>query len=373
MGAVVVNAWRSQRPQDARDRSAVTAFHRALPGYRATPLVRAPALEAELGVPCVWVKDETERFGLPAFKAMGASWAVAVAVSERLGSDLPPSDGLEGLRRIVGGRRLTLVTATDGNHGRAVAWMAAALGVSARIFVPEGIPAGAAAAIASEGASLVVGGETYDDAVEAAAKEDGGDVIVVSDTSWAGYERIPEAVLDGYGTIFDEASAQLAEARQSWPAVTVVPVGVGSLATAAVRHVAAQGGVAVSAEPETAAALQRSLAAGRAVEVPGPHASVMAGLNCGAVSAMAWPELRAGIAAAVTVSDDDARWGVAALRRDGVDAGTCAGAAASGLRTLLADPAGRALLPPGEAALLLATEGARSTAPPAAAGADPAP
>jgi diaminopropionate ammonia-lyase len=348
--------------------AAARTFHRALPGYRPGPLVEAPGLAAELGLSRVCVKDETARFGLPAFKAMGASWAVAVALSLHLDEELRPEAGLEGLRRMLGDRTMTLATATDGNHGRAVAWMARQLGLDAIILVPEGIPPGAAAAIAGEGAEVRVAGDTYDAAVARAAQLAGDDVLVVSDTSWPGYTAVPHAVLDGYSTILDEAREQLDSAGNGWPLVTVVPVGVGSLATAVVRgvHAAAWNRRIVSVEPEAAACLKLSLDAGQPVEVPGPHASVMAGLNCGSVSHMAWPELAAGISAGVAVSDADALWGVEALRAAGIDAGPCAGAGPAGLRALLADQDGcdRLGIDANAEALLFATEGSAAVTAP---------
>jgi diaminopropionate ammonia-lyase len=347
-------------------------FHQALPGYRPTRLVQVPQLAAQLGIARVWVKDETERFGLPAFKAMGASWAVAVALAQHLGEELHPGQGLDGLRRLVGDRRLTLATATDGNHGRAVAWMARQLGLGACILVPEGIPAAAAAAIRGEGAEVRVAGNTYDAAVAEAARLASDEVLIVSDTSWEGYTDVPAAVLDGYGTILHEVGDQLRAAGAEWPRVTVVQVGVGSLATAVVRGVRAQArdGLVLSVEPDGSDSLRRSLLAGRPVEVPGPHASVMAGLNCGSVSPLAWPELADGIASAVSVTDTDALRGVDTLREAGIDAGPCAGAGVAGIAAVMGyeAEAGRLGIGIQDEVLLFATEGAAAVTSPRGAG-----
>src|SRR5262245_1852965 len=146
-------------------------FHRRLPGYRESPLVEAPRLAEVLGVAKVYVKDETSRFGLPSFKVLGASWSTYAALRERLGP-IQPEDGslsYEGLRAWASPvRPLTLVAATDGNHGRAVARVARWLGLNARIFVPSFVSAVRRQAIQSEGAELVVVDGVYDASVDAA-------------------------------------------------------------------------------------------------------------------------------------------------------------------------------------------------------------
>src|SRR6185437_16599102 len=118
----------------------VRQFHSSMPSYRSTPLIELPELSAELGVGAVLVKDESDRLGLPAFKILGASWAVNCALSRRGGFDTPATD-LPELRERVGNAAITLVTATDGNHGRAVARMAQLLGLAARVYVPAGTTA----------------------------------------------------------------------------------------------------------------------------------------------------------------------------------------------------------------------------------------
>ena len=140
-----------------------TGFHRSLPGYRPTPLRPAPGLAEALGIGRCWVKDESDRLGLPAFKVLGASWAANATLSERTGEG--PADTLATLRARLGGQRPTLVTATDGNHGRALAWMARLLNIPARIYVPAGVAPAAEQAIRAEGAETVLTDRTYDEAV----------------------------------------------------------------------------------------------------------------------------------------------------------------------------------------------------------------
>jgi diaminopropionate ammonia-lyase len=316
-----------------------TAFHRSLPGYVPTPLVSLPAIAAELGVGRVLVKDESSRLGLPAFKVLGASWACRQVLERRPGA--------------------ALVTATDGNHGRAVARMAAHFGVEATVFVPRVMLPEAAARIAGEGARVVWVDGDYDAAVRGAAEFADAQPgrALVQDTAWDGYEQVPAWIVEGYETLLEEVDAQLA----GTPDLVVVPVGVGSLAEAVVLHYRRPGAgrprVLVT-EPDTAACVLASLTADRSVTVP-TAATVMAGLNCGTVSSSAWPVLRAGCDAAVAVNDDDALRAVNDLGRLGVSSGPSGAAALAGARAALTDPERRAALDLGDDAIvvLLSTEG----------------
>ena len=164
-------------------------FHRRLPGYEPTPLIDAAAMAAERGLGALWIKDESSRLGLPAFKVLGASWAIYRLLRSRLGRvpDWSTVDELRAALAPLGA--LTLCTATDGNHGRAVAWMARLLGYDACIFVPAGTVVARIEGIQSEGARVTVVDGTYDDAVDRAAEQASDDVLVVSDTSWDGLPR----------------------------------------------------------------------------------------------------------------------------------------------------------------------------------------
>ena len=317
----------------------VREFHATLPGYRPTPLVDLPALAAELGVARVWVKDEADRFGLPAFKILGASWAVDRALSARAGH-VAPAGSLDELRRRAARSAVTLVTATDGNHGRALARMARLLDIRARIFVPAGLGAAAVDAIAAEGAEVVRTDLAYDDAVTAAARSvEGrpGDVLV-QDTSWPGYEDVPRWIVDGYSTLFGEIDERIGGAAD----LVVVPTGVGSLLQAALQHYRSAARpdrpAVLAAEPATAACVTASLAAGRPVTVDTSSPTIMAGLNCGTVSGIAWPVISAGLDAAVGVSEDQARAALADLHAAGLPVGPCGAAALAGLRVAAGDP-----------------------------------
>jgi diaminopropionate ammonia-lyase len=329
-------------------------FHRRLPDYESTPLVSAPALAAELGLRHVWVKDESRRLGLPSFKILGASWAIYRLLLERLGAEPAWADLAELRTALAPLGPLTLVAATDGNHGRAVAHMAGLLGYRARILVPVGTADARIAGIASEGASVEVVDGTYDDAVAASARLAADDVLVVSDTSWDGYVDVPAHVIEGYATIFAEVDEQL---DGSTPDLVVVPMGVGALTAAVVAHYAARATIA-AVEPTSAACGLASARAGRPVLVPGPHPSIMAGLNCGTVSLIAWPAVLAGVDVFVAVDDRAAERAMRDLAGFGIVAGETGAASLAGLRAL--GDAGP--VPPvslaGRDALVLCTEGA---------------
>jgi diaminopropionate ammonia-lyase len=264
-----------------------------------------------------------------------------------------------------------LVTATDGNHGRAVARMARLVGAAARVFVPAVITAGAATAIAAEGAEVVTVPGSFDEAVAAAASWVPGQppALLVQDTAWPGYEQVPGWIVEGYDTLFAELDGQLTAAGAGPPSLVVVPVGVGSLAQAAVAHYRGDGrgaGTALlAAEPDTAACALASLRAGRPVTVPTGH-TVMAGLNCGTPSTLAWPYLAGGLDAAVAVTDQQARQAMTELAAAGISSGPSGAATLAAARAALTGPGSperRAMLALGPAAtvVLLSTEAAPPT------------
>ncbi|MGE0880699.1 MAG: diaminopropionate ammonia-lyase [Acidimicrobiia bacterium] len=336
----------------------VIAFHRRLPGYSPTRLVSVPVLAERLGVSEVLVKAETARFGLPSFKILGASWAIYRATCDRLGREPAPWTDVDELAaHFAGLRPFALATATDGNHGRAVAHMARLLGFEARIFVPAGTVAARIAAIRAEGAQVTVVDGDYDAAVHRAADEASDRCLVISDTSWQGYETTPARVIEGYSTIFVEIDDALAGRDQ--PTTVVVPVGVGALMAAAVRHYAGSGVHLVGVEPEDADCVLESVRAGHLVTVPGPHRSVMVGLNCGTPSFIIWPELSTGVDAYVSVDDTWAYEAVRALAEGGVIAGETGAAATAAMLAVAEDRTLRAAvgLIAEARVLLLCTEG----------------
>jgi diaminopropionate ammonia-lyase len=298
-------------------------FHRGLPGYRPTPLVEVPELAGSLAVGRLLVKDESNRFGLPAFKILGAAWAIQRALTS--------AGAGSAVRR--------LVAATDGNHGRAVARVAAQRGLAARIFVPAGVHPAAIAAIADEGADVSVISGSYDEAVAAAvadAESSGG--LLVQDTAWPGYEQIPAWIVEGYSTLFVEIDEQLGADSLD---LLVVPVGVGSLAQAAICHYRRadleRPPALLSVEPETAACVLRSLQADEPITVASSP-TIMSGLCCETPSSAAWPYLRHGLDAAVAVGDPAVVAAAGDLAAVGVPAGPCGAATLAAARLALGDP-----------------------------------
>ena len=304
-------------PADASAR----AFHRTLPGYAPTPLRELPAVAAELALGTVLLKDESDRLGLPSFKVLGASWAVERALAGN--TDVH-----------------TLVAASAGNHGRAVARVAAMRGLGARVYLPARSTHDRRAAITGEGAEVVVVEGDYELAVTLAAADGARPgFLEVADVGARG----PAAwVVDGYATLFAEAAEQVEFD------LLIVPVGVGSLAAAAARFAAPRGITVIAVEPATAACLTASLRAGAPVRVPTPGTS-MAGLDCAEVSPAAWPVLRAGIHASVTVSDAEVHAAMRELAAAGLAIGDSGAAPLAALRRLALDRP--------ERVLLVATEG----------------
>jgi diaminopropionate ammonia-lyase len=356
---MLVNRDAGPLPADARPGPEVQAFHRRLPGYAPTPLRSLPSVAAGVGVDRVLVKDESARLGLPAFKILGASWATYRLLCARLGGE-PAWVTLTDLAAVVAARLgpLRLVAATDGNHGRAVARTAGWLGLAATILVPEGTAAARIDAIAGEGAEVVVVPGTYDDAVQVSAGMAADDVLVVSDTSWPGYEDTPRRVIEGYSTIFAEVDTVAPGPLD----LVVVPLGVGALGAAAGTWARAgrepgDGPMLVGVEPTSAACVTAAVEAGHVVEVPGPHDSIMAGLNCGLASPLALPTVATTFDAFVTVTDDDCRQAIRTLAEAGMDVGETGAAALAGLQALTADHESEFPVPPQATVLLLATEG----------------
>lgn len=303
----------------------VREFHRSLSGYAPTNLIDLPVLADEFGVHRVFAKDESNRFGLPAFKALGASWAIHRALRDRGGPDVD--------------RPVTLVAATDGNHGRAVARFARQSGQAADIFVPDGVHQAAVEAIRSEGARVTLIPGSYDEAVLAAGRH--ADVsherLLIQDTAWEGYEDVPRWIVDGYSTLFGEIDDQLSQEGFAGPTLMVVPTGVGSLLQTAIRHYRSgpspSGTAVVSVEPTGAACVLCSVKENEPVIVD-TGTTVMAGLNCGTMSSAAWPYVSVGLDGCLSVTDAEAIAAGHDLATMGLEAGPCGAAALAAMRVL---------------------------------------
>ena len=282
------------------------------PGYAPTPLVRLDDLARRLNLGTIWLKDETKRFGVDSFKPLGAGYALGRVLSDTLsralGRDVSVSDLLDGLHRERTGG-LTAVAATDGNHGRALAWACRLFGCRCVIFVPAQVRAGRRAAITDLGAEVVEVTGTYDDAVEVAAQSAmRNGWIEISDTAHGGDDEVPLLVMEGYTTLVKEIVA----ARPGPLPFThvFVQAGVGGLAGAVLDAAACSPALRAAAgivvESNRAGCLFASARAAALTGVRGPLATVMAGLACGVPSTVAFEIVRDRATAFLQVPDADA-------------------------------------------------------------------
>lgn len=316
---------------------------RAWDGYAPTPLRNLAPLAASAGIAEILYKDEGLRFGLRSFKALGGAYAV-----ERL------------VKKHGGGAGLTVTCATDGNHGRAVAWGARRAGARAVIYVHATVSEGRAGAIAALGAEVRRVAGNYDDAVRRCAQDaEAEGWTVVSDTSWPGYEEIPKDVMQGYALIAAEAVAQGAR-----PTHVFVQGGVGGLAAGVLswfwEREGAQRPTVVVVEPTEADCLYRSAEQGTWTAVGGALDTIMAGLACGEPSILAWKLLAPGADAFMAIPDTLAADAMRALAGLGVVGGESGVAGLAGLVAAAAHPPMRAALGLSEIsrALAIGTEGA---------------
>lgn len=318
-------------------------FHKRLPDYFRTPLIRLPDLARQFGVGEILLKDESRRLGLPAFKILGASWAIWRTLVEYFGCELSSWNSPDELRaQLELLKPLKLVAATDGNHGRGVAMMAKILGFEAHIFVPAGTVEARIRGIESEGAEVTVVRGTYDDAVARASEEQSEGTFLIQDTSWEGYEQVNRWIIEGYSTIFREIEDALEENGIPGPDLVLVQIGVGSLAASVVAHYRRRdidnAPRIVGVEPLNAACALAAMEAGRVVTLPGIQDSIMAGLNCGTLATVAWPIIRDGIDCFLAIGDDWSRRAMRALAREGVSTSESGAAGLAGLMALMNYP-----------------------------------
>ena len=300
-------------------------FHSSFPQYSITPLARLDGMAKYLGLGDLFVKDESFRFGLNAFKVLGGSFAMARYIAKEMGRDVSEMtyDYLtsEAFRQEFG--HATFFTATDGNHGRGVAWAAHKLGQKAVVHMPKGSSQARYENIAKEGAQVTIEEVNYDDCVRMAAAEaaETKHGVVVQDTAWEGYEEIPAWIMEGYTTIAWELFQQLEDLGGQMPTHLFLQAGVGSFAGAILGSFAARLGkdcpITCIVEPDRADCLYRSARAadGKIHPVTGEMNSMMAGLCCGEPCTISWEIISPGAAAFLSCSDEYSAMGMRLLGR----------------------------------------------------------
>jgi diaminopropionate ammonia-lyase len=281
--------------------SQVHNFHKGFPAYRFTPLQELGNLAKTLGVAGIWVKDESHRFGLNAFKALGGAFAIGKYLCEKLNMNIKDisfdKPGVDKVKEKLGD--ITFVTATDGNHGRGVAWAARKFGFKSVVYMPKGSAPQRLENIRSEGAEALITEFSYDEAVEFAsenAKKYGW--VLMQDTAFEGYEKIPTWIMQGYTTMVVEALDQLKRQGAEKPTHVLLQAGVGSFPAAVLGYLHAVYGqerpVTVIVEPKNVACILKSAKSGdgQPRQVTGDMDTIMAGLACGKPNPLAWSILR---------------------------------------------------------------------------------
>ncbi len=276
-------------------------FHRQIPGFHMSPLLALPNLSQMLGVSGIWVKDESVRLQLNSFKVLGGSYAVYEFLKKRLGREKEDLSYAELTSQEVMQKlgRLTFATATDGNHGRGIAWAAQKMGHNCVVYVHAETSKPRIEAIRSYGATVKIIPGNYDDAVRQIALDaEKNDWIVISDTSWEGYTEIPTWIMQGYTTMMTEIQEQFSGQGITKPTHVFVQAGVGALAASVIGYYHALFGAeapkCVVVEPDSADCLYRSTleADGLPHRLGGDLDTIMAGLACGEPSPIAWEILK---------------------------------------------------------------------------------
>ncbi|ALR76291.1 diaminopropionate ammonia-lyase [[Enterobacter] lignolyticus] len=278
-----------QQAQQARH------FHQKIAGYQPTPLHALNDLARLFGVSKILVKDESQRFGLNAFKMLGGAYAIAQLLCEKYRLDIN-TFSFDAIKTTIK-EKMTFATTTDGNHGRGVAWAAQQLGQNAVVYMPKGSAQERVDAILKLGAECIVTDMNYDDTVRftmKTARQNGWEVV--QDTAWEGYTKIPTWIMQGYATLADEAVEQMASMGIARPTHVFLQAGVGAMAGGVLGYLVDVYGArnlhSVIVEPELADCVYRSGVKGQIVNVGGDMATIMAGLACGEPNPLGWEVLR---------------------------------------------------------------------------------
>lgn len=302
--SLIINSQKKFEPIDFLKDSVIQdirKYHATIPGYAETPLVSLDALADNLGVNKIFVKDESYRFSLNAFKSLGVSYAVGKLLQEKL--DFQDQELTyqvlcsPHIKAIVS--TMTFITATDGNHGRGLAWFANKLGADSVVLMPKNSVQARVEAIARENSRVIVTDLNYDDAVRKAYKmAEENNWLLVQDTAWEGYTKIPSWITQGYATMSLEALEQIEASGEKLPTHVFLQAGVGSMAGSVLGILLNRAGEdlprTVIVEPKQAACIFESakINDGHAHAATGNHQTMMAGLACGEINVEIWPILR---------------------------------------------------------------------------------
>lgn len=291
-------------------------FHKKIAGYQPTPLCALDDLAQLFGVRKILVKDESQRFGLNAFKMLGGAYAIAQLLCEKYQIDIKEFS-FEKFKAAAT-EKMTFATTTDGNHGRGVAWAAQQLGQHAVVYMPKGSAQERVDHILNLGAECIVTDMNYDDTVRLTmrtAQERGWQVV--QDTAWEGYTKIPTWIMQGYATLADEAAEQMRQMHIEQPTHVLLQAGVGAMAAGVLGYLVDVFGAdklhSVIVEPELADCVYRSGIKGEIVNVGGDMATIMAGLACGEPNPLGWPLLRNCASQFISCQDSVAALGMRVL------------------------------------------------------------
>ena len=280
------------------------------PEFHSSSMISLDAMADFCHIKRLWYKDESSRLGLGSFKSLGGAYAVLRflqrEISRKIGRE-PTSKELRDVSLAQITSKINVTTATDGNHGRSVAWGAQLFNCQSVVYIPKACSAGRERAIAKYGAQVVRVGAGYDEAVRVCASDASKHGrVIISDTSWPGYEDVPREIMHGYTVLVEEVLQQIP--RDESLTHVFVQGGVGGLAASVCAHLSNRLGPAMPAiivvEPEGAACLFASARAGKPTPAPSPTHTIMAGLDCAEISPLAWEVLRTRASAFITLSDD---------------------------------------------------------------------
>lgn len=323
-------------------------FHKSLTGYKPTPLVPLPEIAKELNIKELVVKDESHRFGIKAFKAIGASYAIYRFLKHQWETRFNTPFNETSFKNPETLKKLGPVTfcaATDGNHGRAVAWTANKLNQKAIIYMPDNTAPSRIRNIESENGDVILVPGTFDDCVEKCALDaETNEWQAISDTAYPGYMEIPKYIMLGYTTIFRELENSINKPGEPQIDFVFLPAGVGGLAAAGTSYYTRKyhenRPTLICVEPSDCDCFLESVKYGNGEPLPtrGTQESIMAGLNCGIPSPIAWPVIRDGMHLFIAVTDNYAEDAMRAYHKENVTAGESGASGLAGLLALRRDP-----------------------------------